>query len=467
MKDHYEKIFDIVVKRGDERLKRKKFIMSRCTRVAFSVSGICAAVVVGFSVWHNKDINHLIEPNNNIINSEPSTVSLTTSTPNTVTSGAVTSQVTEKVTAITKNQTTTSVPHSTSKVASSAVQSAVTTAKPPRTTNATQTKPVEQPTQADTTVVNRDIRINNPDAKLIIDRFSEIHLDDGTVYRLKQTDNVTPIGLKRETMELINDDSNENKRYIVNAEIYDIAIENYDGTIAVKYEGSNEIYYYSSVNDNINSMEHIRFNIPFGKYGSKYVSCNVQHVDDKKIGEFLENISLNGKNEITGEEVSIGAKVFKINNISSDCAIAVKYNTDNEYHVFRNINYSPETLGQLINDMNLEHEMIINGVYVDDAFYKIDPEKLWEILFNDRDIENCGSGMSQGDYGVSIDIPLLGRKNIGINVNSNGYISTNIAESVAKFNIGTAKTKEFIDYVYQYGVIIENETKQKEESPLE
>lgn len=460
MKDHYEKIFDIVVKRGDERLKRKKIIMSRCTRVAFSVSGICAAIVVGFSIWHNKDINHLITPDNNIIISEPSTASLTTSTPNVLTSVAVTSQVTEKGTAITKIQTTTSAPRSTSKAAT-------TTAKPPRTTNATQTKPVEQPTQATTTVVNKDIRINNPDAELIIDRFSEIHLDDGSFYRLIQTENVTPIGLKRETMELINDDSNENKRYIINAEIYDLANENSDGTIAVKYEGSNEIYYYSAVNGNVNSMEQVHFNVPFGKFGSKYVSCNVEHVDDKKIGEFLENISLNGKNEITGEEVSIGAKVFKINNISSDCAIAVKYNTDNEYHVFRNINYSPETLGQLINDMDLEHEMIINGVYVNDTFYKIDPEKLWEILFNDTSIENCGSSMSQGDCGISIDIPLIGRKNIGITVNSNGYISTNIAESVAKFNIGTAKTKEFIDYVNQYGVIIENETKQKEESPLE
>ena len=465
MKDHYEKIFDIVVKRGDERLKRKKIIMSRCTRVAFSVSGICAAIVVGFSIWHNKDINHLIVPDNNIINSEPSTVSLTTSTPNMVTSRAVTSQVTENGTAITKVQTTTSAPRSTSKAASSAVTTA--TEKPTRTTNATQTKPVEQPTQATTTVVNKDIRINNPDAELIIDRFSEIHLDDGSFYRLIQTENVTPIGLKRETMELINDDSNENKRYIINAEIYDLANENSDGTIAVKYEGSNEIYYYSAVNGNVNSMEQVHFNVPFGKFGSKYVSCNVEHVDDKKIGEFLENISLNGKNEITGEEVSIGAKVFKINNISSDCAIAVKYNTDNEYHVFRNINYSPETLGQLINDMDLEHEMIINGVYVDEIFYKIDPEKLWEILFNDREIENCGSGMSQGDYGISIDIPLMGRKNIGITVNSNGYISTNIAESVAKFNIGTAKAKEFIDYVDQYGVIIENGLEKKEESQLE
>ena len=82
---------------------------------------------------------------------------------------------------------------------------------------------------------------------MIIDRFSEIHLDNGTVYRLKQTDDSTPIGLKKETVELINDDSNENKRYIINAEIYDIDLENFNGTIAVKYEGSNEIYYYSAV----------------------------------------------------------------------------------------------------------------------------------------------------------------------------------------------------------------------------
>lgn len=472
MKDHYEKIFDIVVNRGEERLRRKKIIMSRCTRAAFSVAGLCATIIVGLGVLRNNDINHLIsgDTDNSGLISEISTENATTIVASEDTSGTVAPKVTTVVT--TQTQTITYVQHSTSAVYSSETQSVIITtaaSSPPQATSITQTSPVEPPAETTSAAVISDIRIYHPDEKTISSKFSEIRLDDGVVYRLRYTDiDASIIGAMKGTTEFTSDDINENKRYIIDAEIYDVSVESIENTIAVKYEGSDEIYLYYAVTDDVSSMDWVNFNVPFGKYGSGYVSCGVQRVDEEKIGNYLENISLNGKNDFTGEDILLTGKVYKIDNISSECAVAVKYDSDNEYHLFRNITYRPDTLGQLINDMDLRSEMIINSVYLNGSFYKIDPIKVWEYLLSNEDAENCGHGIAPHEQSVSIDAPTLGRRNVAINVYSDGYITTNIADSGAKFYIGAINVQAFIDYVDQYGVLIrDNNSKTLTESPLE
>ncbi|WP_298531061.1 hypothetical protein [uncultured Ruminococcus sp.] len=511
MKDHYEKIFDIVVKRGDERLKRKKIIMSRCTHVAFSVAGLCAALIVGFSIWHNKDINDLISRNKDDMEivSESSTVSVTNSITADVTSGMVASQVTETIIVTTQTQTVTSVQTSpsaqTSSDAQAVVVAAVTPSQPittsvtqtatsvsfstteptsseeqavsitagtpvkPQTTSITQTAAITQPPQTTSAAVISDIEIYRPDEETIRSKFSEICLDDGVVYRLQYTDiDASVIGAKKGNNKFTSDDKNKNIRYVIDAEIFDVPVESSPKMIAVKFEGIDDIYIYYAVTDDVFSMDRVNFNVRFGKYEYGYVSCGIQRVNEEKIGKFLDKIILNGKNDFTGENIQFSGKVYEIENISPDCALAVMYDNDPEYHLFRNISYQPETLGQLIYDMDLKNEMIINGVYVNHSFYKIDPVKVWEYLLSNEDCENCGRESAPCDYGISVDIPTLGRRNIAINVYSNGFISTNIADSGVRFNIGTKNVQAFIDYVNQYGILIEgNASEMSSKSPEE
>ena len=475
MKDHYEKIFDIVVNRGEERLRRKKIIMARCTRTAISAAGLCAALIVGFGIWHNNDINHLIsrDTEETGIISEAPTVSTTNTASSAVTDEQVTSLMTQTTAVTTKVQTSTSVSYSTSVAASSTEVPAViiTTATSglPQTTILTQTSPAEPPAGTTSAAVISNVRIYHPDTETISSKFSEIRLDDGVVYRLRYTGiDASVVRAKKGAAEFTSDDMNDNKRYIVDAEIYDVSVESIENMIAVRYEGSDEIYLYYAVTDDVFSMDWVNFNVPFGKYGAGYVSCGIQRVDEEKIGNYLENINLNGKNDFTGEDILLTGKVYKINNISSDCAVAVKYDSDNEYHLFRNIIYRPDTLGQLINDMDLRNEMKINSVYLNGSYYKTDPIKVWEYLLSDEAAENCGHGIAPHDQSVSIDLPALGRRNVAINVYSDGYISTNIADSGAKFYIGTVNAQAFIDYVGQYGIPVEgNDPGIPAGSPLE
>ena len=71
--DRFEKHAEYIMERGDRILAEKRRKASIIKRTAFSVSGLCAAIIVGVGIWHNSsiktppDIDHFSE--NNIITS--------------------------------------------------------------------------------------------------------------------------------------------------------------------------------------------------------------------------------------------------------------------------------------------------------------------------------------------------------------------------------------------------------------
>lgn len=450
MKDYYEKIFDLVVKKGDERLRRENEKKADRMRITFIVTGLCAAFIVGLGIWHNNNIKNLIDSDiddtDMIIDPSINVVtSVTTKEEDIVVTSTNASYAAQSTTSVEVTKypgTKTSV---SSTVASDNATRSHTTSRPQNEKN-------EQSPEIVTTVKITDVRINAPDSETISSKFSEI-VSDGITYKLQYSDiSSSTIGTRRKTVDITNVDITENKRYIISAEIYDVSVESSEKMIAVKYSHSDEIYLYYALSDDRFSMDWVKFSMPFGKYESGYVSCGTQCVAGEKIGDYLENVSLKGRNDFTNEDISVLGKVYRIKNISSDCALVVRYDNDGEYHLFRNIMYQPETLGQLIDDMDLENEMVINGVYVNDSFYKIEPIKVWDHLLYDDNAERNGQGMTPTDYSVSVDIPVLGRKNVAINVYSNGQISTNIVERVASFNIGKKNAENFFEYVNQYGI---------------
>lgn len=58
----YKQMADIVIKEGDAILEQKKKRAMCIRRISFSVSGLCAAAIVGAGIWHMNDIKQL--PNN-------------------------------------------------------------------------------------------------------------------------------------------------------------------------------------------------------------------------------------------------------------------------------------------------------------------------------------------------------------------------------------------------------------------
>ena len=447
MKDYYEKIYEIVENRGEERLRRKQVSISRRHSITYSVAGLCAAMIVGFGIWHNNNIKQLASIENNNPEIIIATSESTSSSSKTTTSPTVTFYTTS---AINKKTTSTSSITQTT----SSLKTTIESSTPPQTTIIETADNNEQLSEIVTSAKTIDIRINAPDFETVKSKFSEIHLDNGITYKLLYANiDRSTIGTLQKEVNLTNIDTAENKRYISDAEIYDVALESTEDLIAVKYNGSEESFLYSP--DDTASLDWVDFAISYNEYENSYRSCRSNRISDEKIDEFLGDINLNGINEFNFEEVSASGKIYKIANIAVDCALAVKYDTDGEYHLFRNINYRPETLGQMISDMNLKDELIIVSARIDEQTYAIDNEKVWEYILSENNAQNYGKGITPSNYGITVDIPTLGRVRIAINVYADGHIATNIPNRSASFDIGIENTEKFIDYVKQYGVPIE------------
>jgi len=382
MKDYYEKIYEIVENRGEERIRQRKAVMVRRTRAVYSTAGLCAAMIVGFGIWHNNNIKQLASRESN----EPEIVTATSESTAVSTKTTTSPAVTTHAASSTNKRTTTTV-------SSTQTASSVKTA-------------VETSWAAQTTAIES------------ADNHEQL---SGTV---------TSAGISEN--EIIVPDTEKETEHD---------------------PAGNEEVYHLSPDDNI--LDILGFVMP---YGESYYHSSKSRISDDRIGEFLGDINLNTINLFKGldEEISVSGKIYKITNISTDYALAVKYDTDGEYHLFGNINYLPETLGQMISDLDLKNEMEIVAAYIDGQAYAIDSEKVWEYLLSVENAQSFENGIHPSDYSVSVNVPILGKVRIVINIYADGHISTNIPTSRApSFDIGKGNVDKFIEYVRQYGVPIE------------
>ena len=94
------------------------------------------------------------------------------------------------------------------------------------------------------------------------------------------------------------------------------------------------------------------------------------------------------------------------------------------------------------------------------------------MLFDNSNLENIYKDTETFKYkserfsqsiDISVDIPLLGRKNISVELTDKGYLITNILDTGKGFYIGENKVQEFLDYIkenydgYRIVYIYENE----------
>ena len=86
-------------------------------------------------------------------------------------------------------------------------------------------------------------------------------------------------------------------------------------------------------------------------------------------------------------------------------------------------------------------------------FPDVDDDIIWQMLFSDTTLQNEFSDNNNNMYpalmSVSVDIPLLGYKNISAWVTETGYLVTNILETGKGFYIGEENVQKFVDYIIQ------------------
>ena len=259
-------------------------------------------------------------------------------------------------------------------------------------------------------------------------------------------------------------------------------IRDFDYTISIDYVTDEqkwerkEVYYDSSKMETsmeVATVPHwdemsINQQFNFVTYNEKSYDSKNAEISEVNIGKEIGTALLTGRDTYTNEVHTINANVYDIKNISSECALALQFEDTSEYYVYINAYYKPETLGDLIEDLNLRENLSFGTIiyeYFDSSkpegeqfikveFPNVNNQDIWNLLLDNLALENVytDNGKYRSDYFVkeveiSIDIQELGYKNISIELTDKGYLITNILDTGKGFYIGEEKVQKFIDYL--------------------
>ncbi len=196
--------------------------------------------------------------------------------------------------------------------------------------------------------------------------------------------------------------------------------------------------------------------------GVRYTSRKTKIAADMLLDK-IGNYTADGMDMINDVKYTKNAEVYSVKNISSECAVAVKLEGMEEYYVYVNPYYHPETLGEFLTDLNLKELLSFGTVsynyseikgktYIDERveFTNVDDEVIWQKLLGDTTLQNVKSDdihYGGATINISVNVDLLGYENIGIWITNDGYMHTNILDSAKVFNIGKEKVTEVTDYL--------------------
>lgn len=182
-------------------------------------------------------------------------------------------------------------------------------------------------------------------------------------------------------------------------------------------------------------------------------------VPSQLLGERLGESTLTGYDEYEDKTYTAQCEYYSVEGVSSQCAVAVRFDGADESYIYCNSYYRPETLGQFIDDLSLHENLFFGTVYYDYVklggervsveFTGLDAQYVWDVLLSAREAENVYEDSRRFDtvMSISIDLPLFGYKNISLSVTEDGYLVTNILDTGKAFYIGTDKTEAFIAHV--------------------
>lgn len=203
------------------------------------------------------------------------------------------------------------------------------------------------------------------------------------------------------------------------------------------------------------------------QYNNNIYSSRVVKISKDNIRTNIENATLTGYDTYTETTYSKNGELYLIKDIDPQCAIGVKFEGNTDYYVYVNSYYTPKTLGEFMEVLNLKENTSFGTIYynywdkdaeenINVEFYNVDNEIIWQKLFSNLNLENIYSDKDTGKYTserfsesieISVDIPLLGYKNISVSLTDKGYLLTNILDTGKGFYIGEDKVKEFLQYI--------------------
>lgn len=195
--------------------------------------------------------------------------------------------------------------------------------------------------------------------------------------------------------------------------------------------------------------------------GLHYSGQTTTIADQNMIGDRLTSATLTGKDIYTDTVYRISADIYAIREISDACALALRFDGSDDYYVFVNSCYRPDTLGQMIDDLNLREHLSFGSAYYEKTdgktpvtveFEHPDESQIWALLLSHTEAKICDADAFRSWKNVmtvSTNVSILGYQNISIGVTADGYLTTNILDTGKCFFIGEEAVQQFVNYVLE------------------
>lgn len=172
-------------------------------------------------------------------------------------------------------------------------------------------------------------------------------------------------------------------------------------------------------------------------------------IDSYYIGNPFGAVTMTGEDVYEDKTYTINAEIFNINGIASDCAVAVKFNGYENCYVYTNGNYHPNTLGELVDALNLNSNLTFGDLILSDdrtIVTDYDRQIIKDILNTYRTCENLSNSIYHKRlFSVAVSVDILGIKNKAFTITEDGYFITNIMDWQNTFYIGADKAQEIAD----------------------
>ncbi len=199
------------------------------------------------------------------------------------------------------------------------------------------------------------------------------------------------------------------------------------------------------------------------------------------IGNSLGTVPVEGYDIYEDKTYRNTVTLYELSGIDEGCAVAVQFPEDAGYYAYAISWHECSTWGEMVETLSLKENLTFGSVwyretrgdeYIQVEFPNVDPAKIWEMLLSDMTMENVHDLKDQEFHdtllSISINLPILGIENVGLVVQEDGYIFTNLMRTGKQFLVGEEKTKSFVDYVMKecegYQIKYVNETRPTDDS---
>lgn len=193
--------------------------------------------------------------------------------------------------------------------------------------------------------------------------------------------------------------------------------------------------------------------------GNFTTACS--EIDASKLDKSIGIYTASGYDDYTGTEYTLPVNVYSVRGISEDRIVAAELHS--KYYIYKNNTYNPpENLGQLFDEANLWENLKLDYFYdtkdyIENGSYSLDGSAyILEVLAECKDAEYAGNDSRTFDYKNRIDFSItlddLGVYMRGLQINSEGYLLTNIFDYGYIYNIGAEAAKKIIAYAEKNGI---------------